>query len=96
MTAFYTLIDNVYGRENTLTYRAAKEKCQKKVNFIHWERRNVSQKYVKSFSQFIINISKMKKIIQVATAFRNHNRTVFEEMTSWTALSWHIGKKTTF
>ena len=26
----------------------------------------------------------------------NHNRTVFEEMTSWKAFSWHIGMKTAF
>ena len=30
------------------------------------------------------------------TALRNHNRTVFKEMTSWTALTWYIGLKTAF
>ena len=32
----------------------------------------------------------------IHTALRNHNRTVFEEMTSWTALTWYIGMKTEF
>ena len=27
---------------------------------------------------------------------RNHNRIVFEEMTSWKALTWHKGIKTAF
>ena len=30
------------------------------------------------------------------TALRNHNRIVFEEMSSWTALTMHLGMKTTF
>ena len=30
------------------------------------------------------------------TALRNHNRTVFEEMTSWTVLTRHVGMKTRF
>ena len=30
-------------------------------------------------------------ILNICTALRNPNRTVFEEMTSWTPLSWHIG-----
>ena len=32
----------------------------------------------------------------VCTALRNHNRAVFGEMTSWTALSSHIVMKTAF
>ena len=31
-----------------------------------------------------------------STALRNHNRIVFEEMLSWTALTWDIGTKTAF
>ena len=31
-----------------------------------------------------------------STALRNHIRTVFEEMTSWTALTWYVGMKTVF
>ena len=30
------------------------------------------------------------------TALRNHDRTVFEEMTSWRALLWYIGMKLAF
>ena len=30
------------------------------------------------------------------TALRNHNQTVFEEMTTWTALTMHLGMNTTF
>ena len=30
------------------------------------------------------------------TALRNHNRIVYKEMSSWTALTWYIGKKTAF
>ena len=29
-------------------------------------------------------------------ALRNHSRTVFEKMKSWTASSWHRGIKTAF
>ena len=32
----------------------------------------------------------------IITAIRNHKRTVFEEMTSWRALTTHLGMKTTF
>ena len=32
----------------------------------------------------------------IHTALRNHNRTVFEEMTSWTSLTLHIGMETAF
>ena len=31
-----------------------------------------------------------------STALRNHNRTVFEEMTSWTDLTMHLGMKISF
>ena len=30
------------------------------------------------------------------TVLRNHNRIVFEEMSSWTELTWYIGMKTAF
>ena len=30
------------------------------------------------------------------TALRNHNRTVFEKMTSWAALTWKKGMKSAF
>ena len=30
------------------------------------------------------------------TVLRNHDRTGFEEMTSWTVLTWYIGMNTTF
>ena len=30
------------------------------------------------------------------TALRNHNRIVFEEMSSWTPLTMYLGMKTTF
>ena len=31
-----------------------------------------------------------------STALRNHNRIVFEEMSSWIALTMHLGMKDTF
>ena len=34
--------------------------------------------------------------IFLATALCDHNQTVFEEMTSWTALTWHIGMTIVF
>ena len=30
----------------------------------------------------------------LCTALRNHNRTGFDEMSFWTALTWYIGMKT--
>ena len=33
---------------------------------------------------------------EIDTALRNHNRTVFEEMTSWIALTMHLGMGPTF
>ena len=32
----------------------------------------------------------------IYTALHNHNRSVFEEITFWTALLWYIGMKTGF
>ena len=31
-----------------------------------------------------------------STALQNHNRIVYEEMSSWTSLTWYIGMKTEF
>ena len=45
-------------------------------------------------SMFIISMSTDTSIEHIA--LRNHNRTVFEGMTSWTSLSWQIGMKTAF
>ena len=30
------------------------------------------------------------------TALRNHNRIVFEELSSWTDITWYVGLKTAF
>ena len=45
-----------------------------------------------------MQIEKKQTIRQTkgSTALRNHNRTVFEEMTSLKALTWYIGMKTAF
>ena len=36
------------------------------------------------------------KLMEEYSAFRNHNRIIFEEMSSWTALTWNLGMKATF
>ena len=42
----------------------------------------------------IVESSRLRSLY--GTASRNHNRIVFEEMTSWTSLKWHIWMKTAF
>ena len=49
----------------------------------------------------VTQIEKSKNYIETKnrdflTALRNYNRTVFEKMISWTALTMHLGMKTAF
>ena len=36
----------------------------------------------------------LMSVYRASTELHNHNRTVFEEMTSWIALTWYIEMKT--
>ena len=55
-----------------------------------------SQTRRRPFMQQGLIIFKKEIYFVYSTALLNHKRTVFEEMSSCTALSWHIGMKTEF
>ena len=49
--------------------------------------------------QSFFTINKIQKQLNfefICTALSNHNRIVYQEMSSWTALTWYIGIKTAF
>ena len=49
-----------------------------------------------TFVQIFNVIPELRKLNRIDTALRNHNRIVFEEMSSLIALTMHLGMKTTF
>ena len=71
---------NCYGYKKNINYGISIVK-----NFI-----------VNSMLQINVYLQKNSSLYTCNTALRKPNRTVFEEMTSWRVLSWHIGMKTAF